>query len=188
MDDCGQYDHLIERRDAVLSSARVSPAARARILGRHHHRPAAKTHIITVNIKAETRTVETRDGSRPPPSTVPRARKPIPVAARPTPPASGTGVPSRRHILDAVAETFKVTVSALVGPSHDKRSAYARFAAIRLMRDKCKMSYPQIGRALSGRDHTTIMGALRRAEYLLEANAEWAERYHAAELLLSPAQ
>jgi hypothetical protein len=62
-------------------------------------------------------------------------------------------------ILDAVGARFGVTWEELLrsgrGPEH---LANARHVAAWLLRRR-GMSYPAIGRALGGRDHTTIMSA-----------------------------
>lgn len=55
----GHYTHLVERRDAILASARMTPEARARAMGQRVQRMVAKEHRITVDLSTQARTVET---------------------------------------------------------------------------------------------------------------------------------
>lgn len=173
----GYYDYLVSKRDAVLSTARMSNAARARAMGRQPaYQPAAKIHIITVNCaKPEERIVSTVE---------PVAAKP---AARPETFVTPKHWRSNRGcnpILDAVAIAFHVTLGELLGEKRSNRLSAARFAASRLISMNLKMSTAQIGRTLK-RDHTTIMHALVRARGLLDHDADWTARYRAAEHLFA---
>lgn len=57
----GYYKHLVEHRDAILASARMTPEARARAMGKRVTRMVAKEHRITINLATQARTVETTD-------------------------------------------------------------------------------------------------------------------------------
>lgn len=67
-----------------------------------------------------------------------------------------------KQIIAVTARYFAVTQAALVGPSRRSSLVAARNAAVGLARRLTSLSYADIGRALGGRDHTTIMHAERR--------------------------
>jgi len=67
------------------------------------------------------------------------------------------------EILDAVGARFGVTWDELLSKSRIAHIVAARHVASWLMR-RSGMSYPAIGRALGGRDHTTAMAAVARVE------------------------
>ena len=164
----GHYLHLVEKRDAVLSGARISPAARARILGKTVYRMPAKEHRIVVDMKAATRTVETTDYAAP--------KK-----------AKRKDLRRRRlqskyaDIMEAVAAAFNVTLNALFGEvkKSDAATSRARFAVMRMIREERGASTPCIGRAIK-RDHTTVLSGLKRADQLIGTDRDWANRYHDA--------
>lgn len=59
-------------------------------------------------------------------------------------------------LLDKIAEIFSTTVGDLKGKSRTKHLVAARTAFVRIMRLR-GFSYPAIGRALGGRDHSTLI-------------------------------
>lgn len=75
-------------------------------------------------------------------------------------------------ILFSVAARFGVTLAELHSADRHKRIARARHVAMWLMRQG-GMSYPEIGRAIGNRDHTTVMSAVRKVEAGLEAEPQW---------------
>ena len=66
---------------------------------------------------------------------------------------------SIEKIIDAVAMETGITVEALVGPNRSQKNAEPRQVAMYLLRMHTNFSLPQIGEALGGRDHTTVMYA-----------------------------
>lgn len=68
-------------------------------------------------------------------------------------------------IADAAVATWN-TVHDLVGPSRLAPIARVRFAIYWAARSASGQSLSQIGRAVGMRDHTTVIGGLRRAEQL----------------------
>lgn len=77
-------------------------------------------------------------------------------------------------IVDDAAHRLGLGVREIVAPYRDASCAHARFAvawAARRAIEAC--SLPRIGRALGGRDHTTILHALRRADALREADPDF---------------
>ncbi|MGN6557522.1 MAG: chromosomal replication initiator protein DnaA [Solirubrobacterales bacterium] len=89
------------------------------------------------------------------------------------------GTRSRRptsveEIQQRVAEGFGISRAELVGTSRAATPLRARQIAIFLTRDLTDLSLPQIGRLYGGRDHTTVLNALRRVEATLSEDDELA--------------
>jgi chromosomal replication initiator protein len=75
-----------------------------------------------------------------------------------------------------VAAAFNVSPAELVGSSRAATPLRARQMAILLTREMTELSLPQIGRLYGGRDHSTVLNSLRRAEASLDADPALAER------------
>ena len=88
----------------------------------------------------------------------------------------------RRIILNAVAMVFDFKIEQITGSSRDCRLVRARFAACHMMRDMTGSTFPEIGRTLGDRDHSTMLHAYRRATGWLADGGEFARRYEAAKL------
>lgn len=65
------------------------------------------------------------------------------------------------QILDAVARHFGVTVEELQGKARHKQIVAPRHLAMYLLREDARLSYPQIGAMLGGRDHTSVLHGCR---------------------------
>jgi hypothetical protein len=65
-----------------------------------------------------------------------------------------------RDIIRAVAEAHAISINDLLCDSHSRPLVLARHEAAYEMAQLTRLSLVQIGRALGGRDHTTIMNAL----------------------------
>jgi len=84
-------------------------------------------------------------------------------AAPPNPSAQGGGEQATlKQIVAVTARYFAITQAALTGPSRRTSLVAARNIIVHLARRLTSLSYAEIGRALGGRDHTTIMHADRR--------------------------
>jgi chromosomal replication initiator protein len=70
-------------------------------------------------------------------------------------------------VVDMVARTFNLSVDRLLSPDRSRDVALPRQIAMYLMRET-NISLPQIGLALGGRDHTTVMYACEKVADLLE--------------------
>jgi len=70
-------------------------------------------------------------------------------------------------VVDMVARTFNLSVDRLLSPDRSREVALPRQIAMYLMRET-NISLPQIGMALGGRDHTTVMYACEKVADLLE--------------------
>jgi chromosomal replication initiator protein len=70
-------------------------------------------------------------------------------------------------VVDVVARTFNLSVDRLLSSERTRDVALPRQIAMYLMRET-NISLPQIGQALGGRDHTTVMYACEKVADLLE--------------------
>lgn len=75
-----------------------------------------------------------------------------------------------KHLIEAVSVYYDLTVDDLLGQSREKRYAYPRQIVMFLMREEMKSSYPAIGSALGGRDHTTAMHAYDKISTLVDSD------------------
>ncbi|HKJ56786.1 MAG TPA: chromosomal replication initiator protein DnaA [Nitriliruptoraceae bacterium] len=62
-------------------------------------------------------------------------------------------------IMDITADFFNLTVDDLCSKSRSRQLVNARQIAMYIIRELTDMSYPQIGKAFGGRDHSTVMHA-----------------------------
>lgn len=63
-------------------------------------------------------------------------------------------------IADVVARHYALRISDIYGRTRLKSYAEARQVVMFAARTLCKMSYPEIGRRLENRDHTTVMSGV----------------------------
>lgn len=99
--------------------------------------------------------------------------------------------PALADIKRSVAQAFGVALVDIDGPSRRRRFAWPRQAAMFIARRRRPdLSYPRIGLAFGGRDHTTVLHAIRAAEARRHADPEFAavldRAEHAALLPPSP--
>ena len=78
---------------------------------------------------------------------------------------------SVEELLDRAARRFDVTVEELLYGSRRKGLVAARQVAYWLLRAR-GLSYPEIGRALGGKDHTTVMSGVRKVQREREDNPQ----------------
>ncbi len=72
------------------------------------------------------------------------------------------------QVLYAVASAFGVDTKRLLGRDRSREIALPRQVAMYLMREEANFSLPQIGAALGGRDHTTVMYGCDKIADLIE--------------------
>ncbi len=75
------------------------------------------------------------------------------------------------EIQQRVATAFGISRAELVGSSRAATPLRARQIAILLTREATDLSLPQIGRLYGGRDHSTVLNSVRRAEATLGSDA-----------------
>jgi chromosomal replication initiator protein len=79
-------------------------------------------------------------------------------------------------IIELVAREWKTSVEAILGRDRSQKIAEPRQVAMYLMRKETDASLPQIGAALGGRDHTTVMYSIGKIENQIETKAELRKR------------
>jgi chromosomal replication initiator protein len=73
-----------------------------------------------------------------------------------------------KDIIQIVAEVYGVSQENLLGRDRSRLIALPRQIAMFLMRHEANISLPQIGEALGGRDHTTVMYACDKISEMME--------------------
>lgn len=73
-----------------------------------------------------------------------------------------------RNIQQATANHFEIDLADILGPSRHKLFTRPRQIAMYLSRKMTDRSYPEIGRAFGGRDHTTIHHGEKKIAGLLD--------------------
>jgi chromosomal replication initiator protein len=73
--------------------------------------------------------------------------------------------PTLREIIAVVARYTQVSQKQLKSGSRKQSTVFARAVTVYLARELAGASYLEIGRALGGRDHTTIMHSYRKIEH-----------------------
>jgi chromosomal replication initiator protein len=97
---------------------------------------------------------------------------------------AGGGAPSVEAIQDAVCEAFGITRDELLSASRAARLVWPRQVAMYLARETTDLAFPEIGRRFGGRNHTTVMHAVRRTAARLTTDREaYAEVQRLTELL-----
>jgi chromosomal replication initiator protein len=72
------------------------------------------------------------------------------------------------QVLYAVANAFGISPEKMLGRERTREIALPRQVAMYLLREEANISLPQIGEALGGRDHTTVMYACDKVADLIE--------------------
>lgn len=94
---------------------------------------------------------------------------------------------SVEDIQRVVCHHFKLRSSDLVSKDRHKSIAFARHVAMYLCKQRLKCSFPELGRAFGGRDHTTVMSAVRKVEDLRQKDPEVRAHVEALERKLGAA-
>ena len=101
--------------------------------------------------------------------------------------ARATRRPPLRQIIAVVAKYHGVPQKVLKSSSRRQAAVYARAVVGYLARELSGTSYEQIGRALGGRDHTTIMHSYRKIQLDLRRHPATREAIdELRRILLSP--
>ncbi len=72
------------------------------------------------------------------------------------------------QVLFAVANAFGVATDRMLGRDRSREVALPRQVAMYLMREEANISLPQIGAAIGGRDHTTVMYGCDKVADMIE--------------------
>lgn len=76
-------------------------------------------------------------------------------------------VPTMHNIVRAVAKHYGRTPNDLRSRSREYKCVFPRMIAVYIARSITELSYPQIGKYLGGRDHTTSMHSFQKIEGLI---------------------
>jgi len=77
------------------------------------------------------------------------------------------------RISSAVARHFHVLQRDICGPSRRSELILPRHVAMYLARERLGVSYSTIGRYFGGRDHSTVLSAIRKVKALLASNPDF---------------
>lgn len=77
---------------------------------------------------------------------------------------------SPKEIIESVAKFYDISFKELIGSSRKKELVWPRQIAIFLIREELQTSYPSIGEAMGGRDHTTAMHAYNKINKEIKDN------------------
>jgi chromosomal replication initiation ATPase DnaA len=80
--------------------------------------------------------------------------------------------PTINDIIDATAKTFQLPRRALIGQSRSRSIARPRQVAMYLARRRTTRSLPEIGRVFGGRDHSTVVWAIKQIANLIETDPD----------------
>jgi chromosomal replication initiator protein len=78
---------------------------------------------------------------------------------------------SIESIQKAVAKHFKIKISDITGMSRKQTLVMARQTAMYLIKVLTQHSLPEIGAAFGGRDHTTVLHAVRKIRHLIASES-----------------
>ncbi len=81
------------------------------------------------------------------------------------------------NIQKTVAEYFKIRIADLSSKNRRQSVTRPRQIAMALARELTSYSYPEIGNAFGGRDHTTVINACKRVTELKESDIKVSEDY-----------
>jgi hypothetical protein len=79
-------------------------------------------------------------------------------------------IPKIKNVLELVSERYGIRVADIVSRRRDAVICHPRQVAMWLAREVLKRSLPEIGRALGGRDHTTVISGIRKINRLRQAD------------------
>lgn len=77
-----------------------------------------------------------------------------------------------QDVLDVVSLHFNIDLPEIVGQSRNRSITYARHMAMYILKDSSGKSIADIGRSLGNRDHSTVIGAIKKIDLWLEVNDE----------------
>ena len=79
-------------------------------------------------------------------------------------PAGDVSTTTPNEIMSIVANFYRISVDDIAGTSRAQAIAQARQIAMYLCRDQTSLSLPKIGQLFGGKDHTTVLYAVRKIE------------------------
>ena len=93
---------------------------------------------------------------------------------------------SADEIIESVSSVFGVPVEKVMSRDRTKDVALTRQVIMYLMREEANVSLPQIGLAMGGRDHTTVIHACEKVSSLLQTDNQFRSRvFRAKDMIFS---
>ena len=93
---------------------------------------------------------------------------------------------SADEIIESVSGVFGVPVEKVMSRDRTKDVALTRQVIMYLMREEANVSLPQIGLAMGGRDHTTVIHACEKVSSLLQTDNQFRSRvFRAKDMIFS---
>ena len=83
-----------------------------------------------------------------------------------------------------MCKTDSIKISDIIGKKRSRNIARPRQVAMTLTKELTNMSLPAIGEGYGGRDHTTVMHAVKTITKLREEDAEMAQDYEKLLILI----
>jgi len=80
------------------------------------------------------------------------------------------------QIVRAVCQEFRIAINEIKGPRRHRNITVPRQIAMYLVRELTDESLPQIGQLFGGRDHSTVINALKRVEAMRNADTDLRNR------------
>ena len=77
-----------------------------------------------------------------------------------------------QEIMQQVAEKMKVSVEEILSTHRQNNLVLARQLAMYICRNRLGLSYPELGRIFGGKDHSTVIHAIRKIEHLLRTDTD----------------
>ena len=93
---------------------------------------------------------------------------------------------SIEQIQKTVADQFKIRIADMYSKRRPANIARARQVAMYLAKEMTQKSFPEIGDAFGGRDHTTVMHAVKRINELRQKDPDLNHQIHLLEQSLQP--
>ncbi|MDO4640491.1 MAG: chromosomal replication initiator protein DnaA [Neisseria sp.] len=87
-------------------------------------------------------------------------------------------------IMDTVAKHYRIKISEMIGAKRTRNIARPRQVAMSLTKELTNLSLPAIGDAFGGRDHTTVMHAVKTIAKLRHEDPELAQDYEKLLILI----
>ena len=88
----------------------------------------------------------------------------------------GTHIPTFYNILDEVCRYYEIERTELVSDRRHKEVCLARQVVMYLAKELTARSLPYIGRMMGGKDHTSVLHAIRRIRRQMETDPELTAR------------
>lgn len=76
------------------------------------------------------------------------------------------------RVIDTVTKFYKISKDDLVGPRRNRELIQPRRIVMYLLRTELGLSYPKIGQAIGGKDHSTVMHAINQLEKEIGKNSD----------------